>query len=182
MTREHLHEIDEGHRSAATRTRPVAHSVLAGLGSALAVASAAAIGRLAMRGAGRPQGLWFRTRRKPSYQPPGWVFGPVWSVLYATIAYSGWRVWRAPDSAARARALKLWGAQLVLNAAWTPVFFGARRPAVALVDLVGLDAAAAAYAAAARKVDARAAAVVSPYLAWLGFATLLNASIVAKNR
>ncbi len=166
----------------AATERPLAHSVLAGLGAAAAAFGAGALGTLAMRGKGSPDGLWFRRLRKPSFQPPNWLFGPVWTILYATIAYSGWRIWKAPKSRERTSALSLWGAQLVLNAAWTPLFFGARKPALALADLVALDAAAAAYAATARKVDRQAAVVVTPYLGWLGFATALNTVIAVKNR
>lgn len=119
--------------------------------------------------------------RKPSFQPPPWVFGPVWTALYGTIAYSGWRIWRAEKSPERTRALALWFAQLGLNAAWTPLFFGAHRPRAAFADIVALDATATAYAAAAAKVDPRAAKVVVPYLAWLAFATALNGSIAAKS-
>lgn len=135
-----------------------------------------------MRGRGAPDNRWFRSLRKPSYQPPSWLFGPVWSVLYGTIAYSGWRVWRAKPSRARTRSLALWAGQLALNGAWTPLFFGARRPGLALADIVALDVAAAAYAASAARVDRTAAIVFAPYLAWLGFATLLNGSITVKNR
>lgn len=156
-------------------------SLLAGLGMAALSYGAAALGTLTMRGRGRPDRLWFRVQKKPSFQPPNSVFAPVWTVLYGTIAYSGWRVWRAEKSPERTRALQLWGAQLALNAAWTPLFFGARKPGLALADIGALDAAAAAYAAAAAKVDKQAALVVAPYLAWLGFASTLNASIVAKN-
>ncbi|MBX3162583.1 MAG: tryptophan-rich sensory protein [Deltaproteobacteria bacterium] len=156
--------------------------LLSKIGFAMAVGAAAGLGALTMRGKGRPEGRWFRMLRKPRFQPPDRVFGPVWTVLYATIAYSGWRVWSRPASRARTGALGLWGAQLALNAAWTPLFFGARRPGFALADLVALDAAATSYALTARKVDARAAWAVVPYLAWLGFATVLNTTIFAKNR
>jgi translocator protein len=142
---------------------------------------AAALGALTMRGRGAPDGLWYNSLQKPSFQPPSWAFGPVWTVLYGTIAYSGYRIWRAPKSPERARALTLWGAQLALNAAWTPLFFGARQPGVALADIIALDLAAGAYTAAAATVDATAAKVVAPYLAWISFATVLNAAIVAKN-
>jgi tryptophan-rich sensory protein len=154
---------------------------LAALGFAALSYGAAALGTLTMRGRGRPNRLWFRSRRKPSFQPPSSVFAPVWTVLYGTIAYSGWRIWRAKKSPERTRALQLWGTQLALNAAWTPLFFGARKPAIALADIGALDVAAGAYAVAAAKVDKQAALVVAPYLAWLGFASTLNASIVAKN-
>ncbi len=134
-----------------------------------------------MRGRGAPGRLWFRTLRKAPAQPPARVFGPVWTVLYGLIAYSGWRIWNAPDSPARRRALALWAGQLTLNGAWTPLFFGARRPVAALVDVVALDATASAYAATALGVDRPAALALAPYLAWLGFATYLNGAIVARN-
>ena len=151
------------------------------LGFGALAAGAAALGGLMMRGKGRPDGRWFRSLRKPAFQPPNWVFGPVWTVLYATIAYSGWRIWRAEDSPARSRALALWGAQLGLNALWTPLFFGARKPAVALADLAALDATAMRFATVARRVEPAAAKAFVPYLAWLAFATALNTAIVAKN-
>ncbi|HLL21238.1 MAG TPA: TspO/MBR family protein [Kofleriaceae bacterium] len=157
-------------------------NALAGLAFAALSYGAAALGTLTMRGKGSPQGLWYRSRRKPSFQPPAQAFAPVWTVLYGTIAYSGWRIWRAKKSPERTKALRLWGTQLALNAAWTPLFFGARKPALALADIVALDVAAGTYAVAARDVDRHAALAVTPYLAWIAFATALNAGIVAKNR
>lgn len=159
------------------RRRP---GMMFGLFAALCY-GAAALGVATMRGRGRPGGAWFRRLRKPPAQPPDRVFGPVWTLLYATIAYSAWRVWKTPRSSARRRALTLWGTQLALNAAWTPLFFGARRPALALFDLVAIDTAAALFAVTAARVDRRAAAAFVPYLGWLGFATYLNASIVRRN-
>jgi benzodiazapine receptor len=161
-------------------TRERSQGGLVGLGFAALSYAAGALGAATVRGARRP-GWWFRVLRKSPVQPPDRLFGPVWTALYAAIAYSAWRVWRAPASPERTRALALGSAQLALNAAWTPLFFGAHRPRAALVDLIALDAAATAYAAAAAKVDRTAAALVAPYLAWLGFATHLNASIVARN-
>ena len=154
---------------------------LSKLGFTLLSYGAAALGSLAMRGTRRPDGAWFRSLDKPSFQPPPWVFGPVWTVLYGTIAYAGYRVWKAPKSPARTRALVLWGTQLALNAAWTPLFFGARRPKAALADLAALDVAAGAFAAQAARVDQRAAVAFAPYLAWLSFASVLNGSIAANN-
>ncbi len=165
---------------SAPRAR--ARSVLAGLGFAALSYGASALGVLAMRGKGSPNSLWFRSRKKPAFQPPNWLFAPVWSALYGSIAYSGWRVWRAPSSPERTKALGLWATQLALNGAWTPLFFRAHMPGAALVDLVALDAAASAYAVQAAKVDRQAALVVAPYLGWLAFATALNGSIFANNR
>jgi tryptophan-rich sensory protein len=128
-----------------------------------------------------PRSAWYRSLRKPAFQPPGWVFGPVWNVLYGAIAYSAFRVWRAEPSRARTIALALWGTQVALNAAWTPMFFGARAPRLALADIILLDATASAYTAVASRVDRTASLVTAPYLGWLGFATTLNASIAQLN-
>lgn len=154
------------------------HSLAAGLFALLSY-GAAALGGIATRG--RPRGLWYRMLRKPSFQPPPSVFGPVWTVLYGAIAYTGYRLYRAEPSRMRTAALGLWGAQLALNAAWSPLFFGARRARLALVDLIALDVATAAMLGAASKVDRRAAIASAPYGAWLGFATALNGAIVQRN-
>lgn len=125
---------------------------------------------------------WYDGLRKPRLNPPKAVFGPVWTGLYSLIAYSGYRVWRTPPSKRRRAALGLWGAQLVLNAAWTPLFFGTRRPLAALVDLVSLFGTATAYAAVAGKLDRPAALMMVPYIGWLGFAGYLNEEIWRLNR
>lgn len=127
-------------------------------------------------------GFWYRTLRKGRGQPPSSVFGPVWTTLYTAMAYSAWRVWRAPDSPERTRALRLWGAQLGLNAAWSPTFFGAKSPKAALAIVAALLPTLARYIRCAARVDRTAAAIMAPYLAWTGFATYLNGAIVAKNR
>ena len=126
------------------------------------------------------RGLWYRVLRKAAFQPPSRAFGPVWTGLYALIATSGHRVFQA-RSPGRSRALALWGAQLGFNAAWSYLFFARRRPKAALVDIGLLFGAIAAYAAAARKVDRPAAWMMAPYLGWVAFASVLNASIVRKN-
>jgi tryptophan-rich sensory protein len=120
--------------------------------------------------------------RKPPFQPPSWLFAPVWTALYGLIATSGYRVWKAPRSKERTRALALWGSQLALNTAWSPLFFGLRKKKLALADLVVLLGTVAAYAETTRKVDKPAAAMMGPYLAWLAFAGVLNEEIVRRNR
>jgi tryptophan-rich sensory protein len=159
--------------------RPRGLKALLGFGALCA--GAAALGSLTMIGRGSPSKSWYRLLAKPPAQPPSAVFGPVWTVLYGLIAYSGYRVYKAPSSPQRTRALAAWGTQLALNAAWTPLFFGAQKPTIALVDIGVLDASVLAYTLLARKVDKRAAVAVLPYLGWIGFATYLNAGIVAKN-
>jgi tryptophan-rich sensory protein len=129
----------------------------------------------------RPRRPWYRLLRKPPLQPASRVFGPVWSVLYGLMAMSAYRVYRARPTRARARALRMWWTQLALNAAWSPLFFGAHRPRAALADLVGLTASVARYAKVAHSVDRAAGWSMAPYLGWLGFATYLNGAIVARN-
>lgn len=125
---------------------------------------------------------WYRRLRKPPFQPPGWLFGPVWTVLYATIAASGWRVWRRRGQQGARSALGWWGVQLGLNAAWSWLFFGRRRLALSLGELLALEGAIVQYARSAAKLDPKAAWLVAPYLGWVGFAGVLNAEIVRRNR
>ena len=157
------------------RRRPSSWLALLGFGGACA--AAALVGAAVTR---RNLG-WYRTLKKPPFQPSERVFGPVWSALYALMSASAWRVWKSPDSPARSRALGLWGGQLVANAAWSPLFFGAHRPRAALADLGLLTGTAAAYAREAGVVDRAAGWMMAPYLVWCGFAGLLNEEIVRRN-
>lgn len=143
----------------------------------LTVAAAGLGGRLS-----DGQDDWYEGLDKPSFTPPPLVFPVAWTGIYALWALSGYMIWRAPKSRRRRRALWLWGASLALNAAWSPIFFGARRPGAALVELAALGLVTGAYTAAARKVDRRAARLTLPYLGWLGFAAALNEEIWRRNR
>jgi len=87
---------------------------------------------LGARATGRSRDGWYRRIRKPRFTPPDAVFGPVWTTLYSLMAWSAMRIKGAPPSPERRRALTLWAVQLGLNAAWSPLFFGARRPGAAL--------------------------------------------------
>jgi tryptophan-rich sensory protein len=123
-------------------------------------------------------GAWYAGLVKPSFNPPGWIFGPVWTVLYVLIAVAGWRVWR------RDRAgwpMKLWWVQLALNFLWTPVFFAAHRVGLALVVILLLLAAILAFIAASWRQDRVAASLFAPYAAWVAFASVLNGAIFALN-
>ena len=124
---------------------------------------------------------WYSLIRKSSLNPPDWVFGPVWTALFALSAYSGFRVWRAEPSPQRSRALKLWTAQLTLNANWSRLFFGQHRPQAAFVDLGALLASVAGYMQQAKQVDEPAALLMAPYLAWVSFAGFLNEEVIRKN-
>ena len=147
-----------------------------------ATALAAGVGAAASPAKSLRTRLWFARLRKPRFQPPARVFGPVWGLLYPTIAWSGYRTWAAPASEDRRRALRWWTAQLALNALWTPLFFGGQRPVLALADSALLLGSAANYTRVARNVDKTAARAMVPYLGWLAFALVLNAGIVTRNR
>ncbi len=123
-------------------------------------------------------GEWYEQLVKPDFNPPGWIFGPVWTVLYVMVAIAGWRVWQ------RDRwgwPMKLWWAQLVLNFLWTPIFFGAHQINLALVVILLLLAAILAFIAMARRRDHAAAWLFAPYAAWVAFASVLNASLSVLN-
>ncbi|MER6253341.1 TspO/MBR family protein [Streptomyces sp. NPDC001584] len=122
-------------------------------------------------------GTVYRSLERPSWAPPAWIFGPVWTVLYATIAIAAWLVWRRPDRPRVRRALTWWSAQLLLNLLWTPLFFGARRYGFALADIVLLLGAIGVTAALFRPLHRTAAALLLPYLLWVAYATALNAAI-----
>ena len=119
--------------------------------------------------------------RKPSWAPPGWVFGPVWTVLYALMGLAAWLVAGMGGSASRTPLL-LWTAQLGLNATWTPVFFGLRSPRLALVNIVLLWLAIVATVSAFFSRRPVAGMLLIPYLAWVSFATALNFAIWRRNR
>ncbi|GGJ94098.1 putative TspO/MBR-related protein precursor [Pilimelia anulata] len=142
---------------------------------AAACAAVALLGGLASADAG----VEYAALRRPGWAPPSWLFGPVWTVLYAMIAVAGWRAWRAAGAGPH-----LWpyGVQLALNAAWTPVFFGANAygPAIAVIALLWL--AIGATVRAFRPVDRWAALLLLPYWAWVTFAAGLNVAIWWLNR
>lgn len=125
---------------------------------------------------------YYQALARPSWAPPGWLFGPVWVTLYAMIAVSIWLVWRRPPAPARTAALRWHAAQLALNAAWTPVFFGLRAPGAALVVIVALLAAIAGTIATTRRATRPAAWLLVPYALWVGFAAVLNAALWLGNR
>jgi translocator protein len=123
--------------------------------------------------------IWYANLAKPGFTPPNWLFGPVWTLLYAMIALSGWLVWRAVGWG---RQLVPYAVQLLLNAAWTPLFFGAGQRGTALVDIVALWIAIGATVLAFRKVSMPAVWLLVPYWLWVSFATALNFSIWQLNQ
>jgi benzodiazapine receptor len=133
-------------------------------------------GGLAIGFVTRPD-AWYAALVKPSFNPPNWLFGPVWTTLYVMIAVAGWRVWRGGDSA----ALRLWWVQLALNFAWSPAFFAMRNIGLALIIVLLLLLTIALFVRYAWGRDRTAALLFLPYAAWVSFASLLNAAIYLLN-
>ncbi len=140
--------------------------------------AAAAVGGIATRPS--LEG-WYSALAKPSWTPPGWLFGPVWTVLYACMALAAWLVWRTRGLAGAKRELALFAVQLALNVAWSWLFFGLRSPGLAFADIVLLLAAIAATTAAFGKVSTTAGLLFVPYLGWVAFAGVLNFAIWRMN-
>ena len=136
----------------------------------LAVLVVAAVGGLAAGNASAQ----YADLRQPSFAPPSWLFGPVWTVLYLMIGFAGWLLWRAGGWSP---GLMAWVVQLVLNLAWTPLFFSADLLGWALVEVVVLLVAVGITIALAWRPSRRAAWLLVPYFAWVGFATALNAAL-----
>ena len=118
---------------------------------------------------------WYPTLTKPSFNPPNWVFAPVWTALYILMAIAGWRVWRVTDFASR--PMLYWAVQLALNFAWSFIFFGAHKILAALIEIAVLWLAVSITTIAFFRIDRVAGWLFTPYLAWVSFAAALNAAI-----
>ncbi len=123
-------------------------------------------------------GEWYAQLSKPVFNPPNWIFGPVWTGQYVLIAMAGWRQFEADRSST---AMKLWWAQLGLNFLWSPAFFVLQLPWFAFVIIVALLIVIALFIALVRNSDRISALAFLPYLAWVAFATALNFSIAILN-
>lgn len=119
-------------------------------------------------------GDWYNNLVKPTWNPPGWVFGPVWSVLYILMAVAAWVVWKQGGWKRQQGPLLVFVGQLTLNALWTPVFFGMHRPDLAFAVIVLLWLAIVVTVYTFWKVSRAAAGCLLPYLAWVTFAAALN--------
>ena len=123
-------------------------------------------------------GAWYASLVKPVFNPPNWIFGPVWTILYIMIAVAGWRLW---ESYRFSTAMKIWWLALLLNFIWSPTFFGMQQLAPALVIILALLASIFAFISQASKIDRTSALLFMPYAAWVSFATLLNAALMYLN-
>lgn len=129
-------------------------------------------------GAFSPPGAWYAALEKPSWTPPAWLFGPVWTALYLLMALAAWMVWRRVGWG---KALGWYAIQLGLNAAWTPLFFGAHAIAIGLGVILALWLAIIATATSFANVHRTAGLMLLPYLAWVTFASALNFALWRLN-
>ncbi|MCL6481213.1 MAG: tryptophan-rich sensory protein [Firmicutes bacterium] len=125
---------------------------------------------------------WYPTLARPTWTPPDWVFGPVWTALYLMMAVAAWWVWRTGGWANARLALSLFALQLALNAAWSGLFFRLRSPAAGLVDILLLWIAIAATLLAFRRHSAVATWLLVPYFVWVSYAAALNFALWRMNR
>lgn len=120
---------------------------------------------------------WYATLPKPALNPPSWIFGPVWTILYALMGIAFYLIWSSPKSKFKNKAFALFGIQLFLNAIWSPIFFGAHSIGNALAVIVLLWAAIVMTIFIFQKVSKSAAWLLVPYIVWISFAIYLNFSI-----
>ncbi|RFC66735.1 MULTISPECIES: TspO/MBR family protein [Mesorhizobium] len=146
------------------------------LGAVLVVASVICIGSII--GVINTPDAWYQALNKPSFNPPPWIFAPVWTSLYVLIGIAGWRSIFVKND----RLLtSLWFIQMVLNFAWSPAFFGLKAPFAALIIILALACTTALYVLYAWKRDRPASLMFVPYILWVAFASVLNAAIVWLN-
>ena len=122
-------------------------------------------------------GPWYAALSKPSFNPPNWIFGPTWTVLYVLIAIAGWRTWCLEGYSSR--PMLIWFGQMLLNWLWTPLFFGAHQMAAGLIIIIALMLVILLFIVTSRDTIARLCFV--PYALWVGFASVLNASLFWLN-
>lgn len=155
----------------STLAAPTSRHPVAGLVAWLALSTAVAVlGGIASADAG----AFYARLALPSWAPPGWLFGPVWTLLYAAMAVAAWLVWRGPPTAGRRRALALYLLQLIPNALWSWAFFAWQQGALAMVVIVLLWMLIVATIVAFWRMRPLAAALLAPYLVWVSFASALN--------
>ncbi len=161
----------------AVRPRPAIPRWALALGAVVLCNAVGALGALTTS----TDTAWYMGLAKPSFQPPGWLFGPVWTTLYTLMGVALFRLFERRDEPGGRAVLGLFAVQLLLNGIWSPVFFGAQALGAALAIIITMDAVVALTAWRARSLDRVAAGLLLPYLAWILFATVLNATLLAMN-
>ena len=137
---------------------------------------------VASTGAAFKPGTWYESLIKPGWTPPNWLFPVAWTILYVMIAVAGWLVWRDAGMTGARLALSLYLLQLILNAAWSWLFFGLHRMDLAMLDIVALWLAVAATIAAFFAIKPAAGLILVPYLLWVSYAAALNLYIWQANK
>lgn len=125
---------------------------------------------------------WYQTIAKPSFNPPSWVFGPVWTLLFTLMGIALYRVWVARPSPIRTRALVLFIAQFALNVLWSYLFFGINNPFASFIEIILLELFIILTLIAFYTIDKKAGYLLIPYALWVAFASFLNYSIWMLNR
>ena len=139
------------------------------------------VGMLGARWTAREIPAWYATLVKPSFNPPNWIFGPVWTALYLLMAIAAWRVTEAAPSTGRTVALTFFAVQLVLHLAWPWIFFSRHALWPGFVEIVLMWLAIGATTFAFARISSSAAALMAPYWAWVTFATVLNGAVARLN-
>jgi tryptophan-rich sensory protein len=176
FTRLQLDHKDTGKNAAEPLSLPIRRQVVALIGWLVLCFAASGTAIFVSTGG------WYAQLQKPSWNPPAWIFGPVWTLLYIMMAIAAWIVWRVGGWKRQGRALGLFLGQWLLNALWTPLFFGLHLPLLAFVEIVALWVVLLATILAFRRVRMVAAVLLLPYLAWVSFAAVLNFTIWWLNR
>jgi tryptophan-rich sensory protein len=127
-------------------------------------------------------GPWYDRLDKPSWTPPDWLFPVAWTLLYIAIGVAPWLVWREAGFAGAALPLAVWAVQLLLNAAWSWLFFGLRRMDLAFAEVVALWLSIAAMIALFLPISVTAGLLMIPYLVWVSFAAVLNLAVWQRNK
>ncbi len=150
---------------------------------AIILASMITVVVLGIGGVATTVGDWYRGLDKPAWNPPEWLFGPAWTVILGLAAWAGVAGWlHAPSLGARITLLGLYGVNIVLHMAWSPLFFNLRRPDWALIEAPFLWLSVLALIVAMSPYSPLSGWLLAPYLAWVAFAIVLNAEIVRRNR
>ena len=152
-----------------------------GLRRPLIVAGGVAFLTAGLGGAATTIGPWYRALDKPPYNPPDFVFGPAWTLIYGLCAYAAALAWRDADETARRMIVILFAVNIVLNIAWSALFFTLQRPDWALMEIAPFWLSILALVVFLGRVNLRARLALLPYLGWVAFAAVLNRAIVALN-
>lgn len=148
----------------------------------VAVAALAAMAVAALGASATDIGPWYQVLRKPAWQPPDWLFGPVWTLIYGLMALAGVRAWNgASDRRQRLRIVGLFALNALLNVTWSELFFALHRPDWALMEVVPFWLSIVALIVAVSPANRSAGWLLGPYLAWVAFAGVLNLVVVRLN-